>query len=449
MSRRDGAIGVVAVLAALAIPGTAPGAVVTKDAATFEITYTGTDSFDSFLLEPGFVFMRNPNGTDITAGTGCSDDAVMGNSATCPSVPTPGRIVIRTFGGDDYLGVYPELSTSALTVAYGGDGNDILSGGGGNAQELYGEAGDDDLYPIEGVQTAFGGDGNDDFGLLSNGDVVSGGEGVDTFDGSFFASLDRPVQVSLDGVANDGPVGSPGIRANVLGDIENVSGLDQNDVLVGNASANRLDGGKGADTLDGGPGPDTLIGGDGDDEIAARDGFPDQVDCGLGVDIVIADVEDDIGPGCDRVELPLPGPAPPSPGPSETATPAAAPSTVLIPPLARVNAPVSSAFNVYARYTTVRTLVVRRVPAGGRVTVRCRGRGCPFGRRRVAVRRGSATLTALFHRRRLRPGAVIEIRITVPNAVGKFVRFRMRDRRLPASAALCLPPGQRRPARCR
>jgi hypothetical protein len=437
---------VAAVLAVLWPVADASGAVVAKDAGTLEISYTGSDAFDSFLLErdTAFVFRRGSMGAGITAGTGCSNGAVFGDSASCPDSPVPVRIVIHTFGGNDYLGVYPQLATSALTIAYGGEGDDILSGGGDNPQELHGGGGNDDLYPIQGVQTSFGEAGDDDFALLSNGDDISGGDGVDTFDGTFYASLDQAVQVSLDGVANDGPIGSPGIRANVGTDIENLRALDGNDVLTGNTAANRLEGGKGDDLLDGGPGPDTLVGDEGDDEIRARDGTADTIECGTGTDHVVADAGDVLGSGCDRVELPPPVPVEPTPEPVPASAPPATPGTTL----ARVRAPVSSTFALYRRYTKVRKLMVRRLPAAARVQVRCGGRGCPFAKRRATIRRGEARLTGLFGGRRLRPGAVIEVRIAVPQAIGKVVRFVMRRRKLPASTTLCLPPTARRPIRC-
>jgi hypothetical protein len=48
----------------------------------------------------------------------------------------------------------------------------------------------------------------------------------------------------------------------------------------------------------------------------------------------------------------------------------------------------------------------------------------------------------------LRPGTVIEIRVTKSGAVGKYTRFLIRKGRPPKRTDLCLAPGSTRPARC-
>jgi SMP-30/gluconolaconase/LRE-like protein len=127
------------------------------------------------------------------------------------------------------------------------------------------------------------------------------------------------------------------------------------------------------------------------------------------------------------------------------------PPVVLPPPRAEsVAAIVRARWRARRRSTRVRALSVRRLVAADRVQVRCRGRGCPFASRRVARRAGATTarLTRLFARRRLRPGAVVEIRITRAGAIGQVVRFTVRRGRAPRRTSLCLPAGSRRPARC-
>ena len=60
--------------------------------------------------------------------------------------------------------------------------------------------------------------------------------------------------------------------ATTLGGIENVTGGDGKDYIVGSASANSLDGGAEADVLIGGDGDDTLTGGGGADTITTGNG---------------------------------------------------------------------------------------------------------------------------------------------------------------------------------
>ncbi|MEY2426502.1 MAG: hypothetical protein QOI61_2074, partial [Actinomycetota bacterium] len=97
-------------------------------------------------------------------------------------------------------------------------------------------------------------------------DVIAGGTATDSVS---YAGRSAAVTVRLDGVANDGEAGE---GDDVRADVENVTGGNGNDTLVGSASANRLDGGPGADTVSGGGGDDTLIGGSGFDSLDGGDG---------------------------------------------------------------------------------------------------------------------------------------------------------------------------------
>jgi hypothetical protein len=95
------------------------------------------------------------------------------------------------------------------------------------------------------------------------------------------------------------------------------------------------------------------------------------------------------------------------------------------------------------RYTKV-TRVSVRAPRGVRIGVACRGRGCAYRRRALAarVRRVSSL------QRRYRPGAVLEIRVTQPERIGKYVRVRIRSGRAPRRIDRCLLPTKKRPVRC-
>ena len=96
-----------------------------------------------------------------------------------------------------------------------------------------------------------------------------------------------------------------------------------------------------------------------------------------------------------------------------------------------------------------RTLRVRDVPEGGRVVLRCAGGGCGFARRTARVRASrDAALKPLLRGRRLRPGAVVEVRVTAPGFVGMVTRFRMRRARVPVKTSRSLPPGASKPGAC-
>jgi Putative metal-binding motif len=116
---------------------------------------------------------------------------------------------------------------------------------------------------------------------------------------------------------------------------------------------------------------------------------------------------------------------------------------------ARVVASVVNNWRVNARGAKVTRLVVRDAPATATVTVRCLGKRCRMRPASVSVTaKGTARLTRLV-RRRLRPGSVLEVRITAPNMIGKVVRYPVRrGRAIPQSRRLCLPPGATKPGKC-
>ena len=188
----------------------------------------------------------------------------------------------------------------------GGDGNDAVTGGDGtdqlsgdnDADTVTGGAGDDFMSGGPGVDSLDGG---------LDQDFMTGEQGNDTFDGgpgddAFLASADpdgndifiggggrdfvdynirgtAALDVDLDGLANDGRVGSE--FDNVNQDVESVRGSKGPNVLTGSAEDNSLDGREGADTLNGlggndnlsGEGdPDTLNGGGSNDFLNAGDG---------------------------------------------------------------------------------------------------------------------------------------------------------------------------------
>ena len=206
-----------------------------------------------------------------------------------------GNDTIRGYGGNDSLD--------------GGIGNDTLDGGAGN-DVLIGGAGADKLTGGDGVDvadysastagvtvnlttgTGVGGDAQGDTlatienligsnfddvltgsavantlnGGLGN-DVLAGGAVTDTLIGG--AGVDRvDYSASTIGVTVNLATGS-GVGGDADGDvlvgIENLTGSKLNDVLIGDAGANSLDGGLGDDKLIGGAGADVLVGGAGVD----------------------------------------------------------------------------------------------------------------------------------------------------------------------------------------
>jgi hypothetical protein len=121
--------------------------------------------------------------------------------------------------------------------------------------------------------------------------------------------------------------------------------------------------------------------------------------------------------------------------------------------LPKLQVQVDHFWQAFSQFTTVVNLMVRPVPKGARVEVRCRGAGCDFRRRLRAVKssargRQGVALQDAFRDDRLGVGARVEVRVTKRNTIGRVVTFRMRSRRLPALASKCLAPGVRRATSC-
>lgn len=236
------------------------------------------------------------------------DHVIVGGSNVACAGTTGTHFVVNLNGGNDVLetsfacgGQTNAPGINALhpifDVAYGGDGNDSLTGGRLNdhfegdagSDTLSGGAGNDFLDGGAGNDSLHGGDGDDTLIGGPGADVMDGGNGTDT---ASYAGLPGPVTVTLDGVANDGAFGE---QDNLIS-IEHVIGSNGDDNITGSAANETIDGGPGNDTIVGGNGFDNLNGGAGDDLIDARDGFEDHVTCGLGKDQVIADLLDDVQP---------------------------------------------------------------------------------------------------------------------------------------------------------
>jgi Ca2+-binding RTX toxin-like protein len=253
-------------------PGFSPEA---TGAAEIEISFTGgagidqlqvdgTDNADSWLFGESAVGVLGANlngdddGNDITAtgvekadiNGGKGDDTVsaVGNPAipaiSAPLTLDPGNLILE-----------------------GGNQNDTLRGGAGN-DTLLGGTQDDDLN---------GGGGNDSLDGGADNDSLDGGVGADNMVGNTgtdfatYADQAGAVNVSLDGVANDGGV-PDAFGDNVQPDVENVKGGSGADNIVGSVLDNELTGNAGNDTVDGGAGNDKISGSAGDDRLLGNVG---------------------------------------------------------------------------------------------------------------------------------------------------------------------------------
>jgi len=99
----------------------------------------------------------------------------------------------------------------------------------------------------------------------------------------------------------------------------------------------------------------------------------------------------------------------------------------------------------------IRLLGVQQMPAAARITVRCKGRGCPIKvARRIAVsrKRRAATVEFRAFERSLRFGVTLEVLVSKPGEIGKYTRFAIRRAKLPVRVDMCLDPAGVTPVVC-
>ena len=111
---------------------------------------------------------------------------------------------------------------------------------------------------------------------------------------------------------------------------------------------------------------------------------------------------------------------------------------------------ISAFLATYQRYTKFTSLSVKKVRAGDTVRLTCREGGCPLRSKTIRVKRDRKQLPLIrrFRGAKLRRGAVVTLRVTRPETVGRFVSWKMRSPKLPKRRDACLPPGAKRPQAC-
>ena len=248
----------------------------------------GRDTFDFSAIQigPQAFWQYNTSNSDITIA-----NYIIRNAETL--IGSSGRDVFN----------FPQVPFD-LTI-YGGDGDDLLSAGGGS-DKLYGGRGNDFISDQFGGTNFFYGEAGDDT-FEGNAVVIDGGDGEDTYRAPFgsgvvidltssqFVSVEN---VSVSGPANYSVTAFGTEQANKLiatpwnvngeGTAVTFQGRGGNDILTGAGGADRLNGDDGDDILTGGDGGDTLLGGEGNDALFGGSG-DDSLDGGPGSDTVSYD----------------------------------------------------------------------------------------------------------------------------------------------------------------
>lgn len=259
---------------------------------------TGGTGADTFNASAGIDSFNGGSGTDtynFSGATGAinvnltlgSNQIIDDGFGSTESVTSVENVTGSSFN-DTITG-----TTGANTIS-GNDGDDTINGDAG-ADTLNGGNGIDTIDGGADNDTIDGGAGNDIINGGSGDDSIVGGSGDDTIDGGTnnavgaatggdtanysAATAAVTVDLSVMGVNATGT----NIGSDTLTNIENVTGGTGNDILRGDANANRLTGGTGNDTINGRGGNDFLFGGTDDDTLIGGAGN-DALDGGTGFD---------------------------------------------------------------------------------------------------------------------------------------------------------------------
>ena len=245
----------------------------------------GGNGNDRLTGGPADDVLNGEAGADTLAGGGGRDTADYSARVAPVSVTLNGA-------ADDGEANEKDNVAADVEILTGGSADDTLIGNDEN-NALLGNAGNDMLRAGGGNDQVDGGAGDDTLAGGAGGDSLVGGDGTDKAD---YIDSTAGVRVVLDGKAGDG---APGENDNV--DTENVLGSPADDVIIGNAGVNLLEGGEGNDRILGGPGADVLYGNHGDDILQSLDGEKDLVYCGEGEDGVVSD-KTDTRTDCDYIK---------------------------------------------------------------------------------------------------------------------------------------------------
>ena len=280
-----------------------------------------------FLDASGELFISGGSGDDVATLVASGDQveaSITGVESQTFDASDVEKVSFIGGNGDDTL----TNATSIPSSIFGGDGDDLLTGGrnddnivgGGGADSILGGGGDDRLVGGSGDDVISGGAGDDRiFGSAdqnrlfgNNGDdVIFGGDQADRIFGG--TGIDQIYGLDGDDFLNAGDGGVAGTAGIAQADL--ILGLGGNDTIIGGDGLNVLWGGDGDDIITGGEsaenrlhgqaGNDTLTGGDGFDFIRGVEG-ENTINGQAGDDFIIAGLGDedfDGGAGNDLIRF--------------------------------------------------------------------------------------------------------------------------------------------------
>lgn len=230
--------------------------------------FTGSAFQDNLIGDSGVNVLNGGAGDDTLEGLGGADQFSGGSGSDTVSY------IHST------LGVVASLSTSFSLGPTVTPTNDAVGDTYADVENLTGSAYDDTLYGDSNNNILTGGLGDDTLEGMVGADTIDGGSGTDTISYAHASSL---VAASL--TANLSNFTAQGdAYGDIITNVENLTGSNFNDTLIGDALDNIIQGGTGDDTLEGMGGADQLVGGTGNNTAS----YAHQADLGSGLGIVVS-----------------------------------------------------------------------------------------------------------------------------------------------------------------
>ncbi len=259
---------------------------------------------DTILGNDGNDIVQGGTGIDDLSG-GMGDDSLSMSDANTGDMADGGDgIDTFTFDDDtvtdsiiviDTLGVTVdgeliELTDIETVRIEAGGGNDNVTGDAGN-NIIQGQDGNDNIEGDAGNNILQGGAGNDVIAFSTGNNTVDGGPGDD-----FVVVRTGAANVTADLVA--GTIDVTGFGNSTVANVNSIITREGDDLVTGNAFANRLFAGEGDNTINAGDGNDQIIVGSGVNTIDGEGGLGDS----LGINAPLMDVEIDVAAGTIEID---------------------------------------------------------------------------------------------------------------------------------------------------
>ena len=100
-------------------------------------------------------------------------------------------------------------------------------------------------------------------------------------------------------------------------------------------------------------------------------------------------------------------------------------------PLVKLTSQLTWEHTAFKRYTILRALTMKGVPAGAEVTVTCSGTSCPKRRAVYRTRKAGRVVLSAFRGKKLRVGTKLEVQVTKPGALTQVKRVTIRANQRP------------------